>query len=291
LCCSGGDVASIIKNHQRTGTFADEDFVWKILGEVSSALEQCHKCGSGVILHRDLKPANIFLDNPQTKCVKLGDFGLARTLKNSFDMAQTHVGTPYYMSPEQVLGLQYNGKSDIWSLGCLVYELAALSPPFRASSQLVLEKKIRAGSFDRIPRQYSAELERVIRSMIQVEQSKRPSVEDVIRAVSERQNRVQRDLVEATHRRRNSLTAIAASAITVNLQLAQREAELAAQLAAVQKREDDVARREAAVLARERRLQEKEAQCDMREAMQQAAVKNTYRVPLSNLANYISQPR
>lgn len=89
--CSGGDVASIIKSHQRTGTYAEEDFVWKILGEVASALEQCHKCGNGVILHRDLKPANIFLDNPQTKCVKLGDFGLARTLKDNFDYARTHV--------------------------------------------------------------------------------------------------------------------------------------------------------------------------------------------------------
>jgi len=92
--CSGGDVASIIREHQRNRTWADEEFIWKILTEVASALQECHtKCSSGTILHRDLKPANIFLDSPQTRCVKLGDFGLARTLKDSFDYAKTHVGT------------------------------------------------------------------------------------------------------------------------------------------------------------------------------------------------------
>lgn len=208
------------------------------------------------------------------------------------------------MSPEQVLGLQYNGKSDIWSLGCLVYELAALSPPFRASSQLVLEKKIRAGQFDRIPRQYSADLERVIRSMIQVEQQKRPSVEEIIRVVAERDNRLRMEAV-AAHRRRNSLTTggtglsaamagvnIGGTAATLaNIQLVQREAELVAQHAALQKREEELNRREALLAARERRANEREQQLDMREAMQNAAQKGigTYRVPLSNLANYMAQ--
>jgi NIMA (never in mitosis gene a)-related kinase len=115
--CSGGDVASIIRDHLRQRTWADEEFIWKILTEVASALQECHSKCSGTILHRDLKPANIFLDSPVTKCVKLGDFGLARTLKDSFDYAKTHVGTPFYMSPEQVMETQYNEKSDIWSLG------------------------------------------------------------------------------------------------------------------------------------------------------------------------------
>lgn len=93
--CSGGDIAGIIAERKKSRVPIEEDFIWQVLGEISSALEQCHKKCNGVILHRDLKPANIFLDNPVTKCVKLGDFGLARTLKNSFDYAQTHVGTPY----------------------------------------------------------------------------------------------------------------------------------------------------------------------------------------------------
>lgn len=82
------------------------------------------------ILHRDLKPGNIFLD--LNSDVKLGDFGLARVLNNESQFAFTHVGTPYYMSPEQIHDQKYNEKSDIWSLGCIIYELCALHPPFQA---------------------------------------------------------------------------------------------------------------------------------------------------------------
>ena len=80
------------------------------------------------ILHRDLKPGNIFLDGNSD--VKLGDFGLARVMNQESQFAFTHVGTPYYMSPEQIHDQKYNEKSDIWSLGCIIYELCALHPPF-----------------------------------------------------------------------------------------------------------------------------------------------------------------
>ncbi len=79
-------------------------------------------------MHRDLKPGNIFLD--LNSDVKLGDFGLARVLNNESQFAFTHVGTPYYMSPAQVYDQKYNEKSDIWSLGCIIYELCSLHPPF-----------------------------------------------------------------------------------------------------------------------------------------------------------------
>ena len=77
-----------------------------------------------------MKPGNIFLDS--NKDAKLGDFGLARVMNEESIHAQTHVGTPYYMSPEQINEQKYNEKSDIWSLGCIVYEMAALRPPFKA---------------------------------------------------------------------------------------------------------------------------------------------------------------
>lgn len=82
------------------------------------------------ILHRDLKPGNIFLDTNSN--VKIGDFGLARVMNGESQFAYTHVGTPYYMSPEQINDTKYNEQSDIWSLGCIIYELAALRPPFQA---------------------------------------------------------------------------------------------------------------------------------------------------------------
>ena len=83
-------------------------------------------------MHRDLKPGNVFLVKRRgTYSVKIGDFGLAKMLDESSIFAQTHVGTPYYMSPEQIQSKSYNEKSDIWALGCIVYEMAMLTRPFK----------------------------------------------------------------------------------------------------------------------------------------------------------------
>lgn len=76
------------------------------------------------ILHRDLKSANIFLTS--TNCIKIGDFGIAKVLQGTFEAALTVIGTPYYMSPELCHNKPYTLKSDIWSLGCLLYEMVAL---------------------------------------------------------------------------------------------------------------------------------------------------------------------
>jgi hypothetical protein len=128
---------------------------------------------------RDIKPANVFIDRHQL--FKLGDFGLARILSTDTQLAKTNVGTPYYMAPEQVNELPYNEKCDIWSMGCLLYEMAALAPPFEAANQLALAVKIKAGRVARVPEGYSDELNQAIRSMLQLEAGKRPSVEDLFK--------------------------------------------------------------------------------------------------------------
>jgi len=128
---------------------------------------------------RDIKPANVFIDRHQL--FKLGDFGLARILSTDTQLAKTNVGTPYYMAPEQVNELPYNEKCDIWSMGCLLYEMAALAPPFEAANQLALAVKIKAGRVARIPECYSEELNQAIRSMLQLESGKRPGIEDLFK--------------------------------------------------------------------------------------------------------------
>ncbi|XP_059160193.1 serine/threonine-protein kinase Nek2-like isoform X1 [Physella acuta] len=177
--CPGGDLASIIARHRKDGTHVTEEFAWKILSQTTLALRECHRRKNGqAVLHRDLKPANVFLDTDSN--VKLGDFGLARVLHHETSFARTYVGTPYYMSPELVNNQSYNDKSDVWSLGCMLYELCALAPPFVAANQTELNHKIRAGEFSRLPHSYSSQLDLIIRKMLQVEVSKRPSIESLL---------------------------------------------------------------------------------------------------------------
>jgi NIMA (never in mitosis gene a)-related kinase 2 len=111
----------------------------------------------------------VFLDENNT--IKLGDFGLSRTLSTQeVAFAQTYVGTPYYMSPEIISSLPYTQASDIWALGCVLYELCTHSPPFTAKSQMTLFQKIKEGVIVPLPRDrktgarlYSNELEEVVR--------------------------------------------------------------------------------------------------------------------------------
>ncbi|XP_061204324.1 serine/threonine-protein kinase Nek2 [Neopsephotus bourkii] len=177
--CDGGDLASLIAKCTKERHYLEESFVLRVLTQLTLALKECHRrSDGGVTVHRDLKPANVFLDGKQN--VKLGDFGLARILHHDTSFAKTFVGTPYYMSPEQMNYMSYNEKSDIWSLGCLLYELCALSPPFRACSQKELAEKIKEGKFRRIPYRYSEQLNELLKEMLNVKDYCRPSVEDIL---------------------------------------------------------------------------------------------------------------
>ena len=175
--CPGGDLSQLIKRCRHQKQYINEDIIWKIFSQVASALYACHTNKSGKILHRDIKPSNVFLDNDNN--VKLGDFGLSLMLNKEM-FAYSNVGTPYYMSPEQVDENKYNEKSDIWSLGCFLYELTALHPPFEAHNHLSLALKIKSGKVDKLPDKYSDNLCKVIFWMMNVEQEKRPSIKDII---------------------------------------------------------------------------------------------------------------
>jgi len=177
--CEGGDMLTLIKKCKNDSDFIAEDVIWKIFTQVLLALNECHNRKPGKILHRDLKPANIFLDMENN--VKLGDFGLSKMMNDQSVFAHTHVGTPYYMSPEQINEKEYDEKSDIWSAGCLLYEIAALRPPFEAKNHLSLAMKIRAGKFDRLPKRYSEELQKLIEIMLSANPEKRPSAEALLK--------------------------------------------------------------------------------------------------------------
>lgn len=162
-----------------------EDNVWAYFGQCLTALDACHngmrkEDGSFTkpLLHRDLKPENIFLDDDDQ--VKLGDFGLSKQLDGGHSFANTYVGTPFYMSPELATGGSYDVKSDIWALGCVIYELCALAPPFNATSQAELTVKIKSGHVPSLPNGYSPELNHVVRSMLALSPRKRPTARQLL---------------------------------------------------------------------------------------------------------------
>ncbi|KAL0608793.1 Serine/threonine-protein kinase Nek2 [Plecturocebus cupreus] len=252
--CEGGDLASIITKGTKERQYLDEEFVLRVMTQLTLALKECHRRSDGghTVLHRDLKPANVFLDGKQN--VKLGDFGLARILNHDTSFAKTFVGTPYYMSPEQMNHMSYNEKSDIWSLGCLLYELCALMPPFTAFNQKELAGKIREGKFRRIPYRYSDELNNIITRMLNLKDYHRPSVEEIL------ENALIADLV-AEEQRRNLERRGRRLGEPEKLQ------DSSPVLSELKLKEIQLQERERALRAREERLEQKEQELCVRERL------------------------
>jgi NIMA (never in mitosis gene a)-related kinase len=176
--CPGGDLQRLITSTRGHCQHISEDQIWLTLTELATALCDCHH-GEERVLHRDIKPANIFIDGEGH--VKLGDFGLARNLTSQF--ANTMVGTPFYMSPELVSGRGYDEKSDIWALGCVLYEMATLRPPFNSvlRSEEELKRNITNSMPKRIPSMYSDALWNCISSLMEKDPHKRPSALEILK--------------------------------------------------------------------------------------------------------------
>ena len=127
--------------------------------------------------------------------VKLGDFGLSK-LMQSHDFASTYVGTPFYMSPEICAAERYTSYSDIWSLGCIMYELCARKPPFNAKTHFHLVHKIKEGRVDPLPSIYSQDLQNVIKSCLKTNPLHRPDTEQLLNLPMIRLMRKEREVIE-----------------------------------------------------------------------------------------------
>lgn len=126
--CEGGDLSKFIRKKKRL----DERLAHNFLSQITSGLAFLH--GKNFI-HRDLKPANVLMtESSEGAILKLADFGFAKQL-NVAALAQTRCGTPLYMAPEILESRDYDGKADVWSVGCIFYEMLVGTSPFKGTSE------------------------------------------------------------------------------------------------------------------------------------------------------------
>ncbi|XP_033369363.1 serine/threonine-protein kinase Nek1 isoform X8 [Parus major] len=171
--CEGGDLFKKI-NAQKGIPFSEDQILdWFV--QICLALKHIH---DRKILHRDIKSQNIFLTKDGT--IQLGDFGIARVLNSTAELARTCIGTPYYLSPEICQNKPYNNKSDIWALGCVLYEMCTLKHAFEAGNMKNLVLKIISGPFPPVSMHYSYDLRNLLSQLFKRNPRNRPSVNSIL---------------------------------------------------------------------------------------------------------------
>lgn len=166
------DLAARLQNQH--GSKLAEDQIWNYFTQIAIGLHEIHQ---HKVLHRDMKAANIFLKGD---VLKIGDFGVAKVVTTIKQYAQTMVGTPYYLSPELCEDKPYDARSDVWALGCILYELCTLKHPFNANNQGALILKIVRGSYAPISSTYSRQLRSLLDSCLTRDARRRPDTRQLL---------------------------------------------------------------------------------------------------------------
>lgn len=166
-----GDLQKKIFEMQEKNEKFPIDTVWKFFFQILSGLKALHDQN---FIHRDVKPANIFITNEGN--LKLADFNVGK--EDSRNLVRTRIGTPLIMSPEVLQGKEYSNKTDIWSLGCVVIELATMKRPYEAEHEIALFNKLKKF---KVSLPVDKELEKVVKKMMRRNPDKRPSCEDLMK--------------------------------------------------------------------------------------------------------------
>ena len=168
--CEKGDLSQILKKQP-----LNESKIWKFFIQICIGLEYLH---SRQILHRDIKTLNIFLSADDS--VRIGDLGVAKIMNNTAAFAQTQVGSPYYLSPELCEEKPYNNKSDVWALGCVLYEMCTGKHPFTAPNQAALILKIVKGTYAPLGFEFSPSLREIVDLCLEKELKKRATIQSLL---------------------------------------------------------------------------------------------------------------
>ncbi|KAK6972783.1 serine/threonine-protein kinase Nek6 [Biomphalaria glabrata] len=173
--CDGGNLSERIQDAaQKLLKFSEKQIMqWFI--QIVMAVQYIH---SKHILHRDLKTENVFLN--KRNVVKVGDFGISRILDNTIDVAKTVVGTPSYLSPELCQDIPYNSKSDIWAVGCLLYEMTTLHTPFDGQSLIGLFVNIIKAGYKPFPADTPIGIQDLVSKILQKTPEHRPSASAIL---------------------------------------------------------------------------------------------------------------
>lgn len=176
---SGGDtwiamelvVGQDLSHHTRVGQLLPLREVLLLVARLARALHYAHSHG---VVHRDIKPANVMWDRP-TGAVKIMDFGIARVADGSRTRTGLVLGTPSYMSPEQLAGLQVDGRSDLYSLGAMLFQLLTGNLPHQSESMATLMHQIANQPAPDI-RHFRAELPESLALVLALSLEKRPEL-------------------------------------------------------------------------------------------------------------------
>ncbi|KAL4434401.1 hypothetical protein ABPG75_000842 [Micractinium tetrahymenae] len=164
------------QRHRRSETHIAEKKVWGFLLQATVGLQHLHASN---IVHRDIKPANILINKEGV--LKIADLGVAGLLHMGSSKLQ--IGTPQYMAPEMHAGRAYSFAADVWSLGCLVYELCVLQPLFQDREEEVVARKVLATTLPpALPSKYSSELQVLFNRMMQHDPELRPSIDKILQS-------------------------------------------------------------------------------------------------------------
>ncbi|ESU37357.1 Serine/threonine protein kinase [Giardia duodenalis] len=180
--CEGGELSEFIRMHKNKRTKIHEEIIWKFIAQLASALNYMHSpfkknsTVSGKIMHRDLKPQNIMLT--KTGDCKICDFNMCRSVQTA--RAKTLAGTLAYLAPDVCSNVGYTEKADMWSLGCIIYQMCEYSLPFYWNGIEDIHKDLKDIQYKPISSDYSNDMKGVVSSLLVLDPALRYSASDLL---------------------------------------------------------------------------------------------------------------